>query len=303
MLRFGRLPPALFRAFGPKVEVTGKPRQVPRIRPATAPAQAGAALFSRSDESVAVAAVTAAIAGLATVALAGGDPRAAAPTRRRLQRLAPERIVGIGAPGALPAAPVLRGMARTAASGLQLPGGGQLFFPGRRVIAIYGHPGDGNLGVLGEQPVAAAVRRARRVAAPYRRLSAEPVVPAFELIATVASAEPGPDRDFSLESSVDRLGSWVDAAAAAGLLVVLDLQPGRTDFLTQAKRYESYWRNPTSAWRSTPSGDWRGASATSRTSAASPPPRSTGSQPGWPHSPGATRSPRSCSSSTSSVWT
>ena len=30
---------------------------------------------------------------------------------------------------------------------------------------------------------------------------------------------------------------WLDAAEAAGLYVVLDLQPGRTDFLTQAKEY------------------------------------------------------------------
>ena len=127
---------------------------------------------------------------------------------------------------------------------MELPGGGQLVFPGRRVVAIYGHPGDANLGVLGEQPVTAAVRRARRVAAPYRRLSRRRVVPAFELIATVASAEAGPDRDFSLESPLERLRPWVDAAATAGLLVVLDLQPGRTDFLTQARRYEALLRQP-----------------------------------------------------------
>ena len=36
----------------------------------------------------------------------------------------------------------------------------------------------------------------------------------------------------------------VQAAAAAGQYVVLDLQPGRTDFLTQARRYESLLTEP-----------------------------------------------------------
>ena len=119
-----------------------------------------------------------------------------------------------------------------------------MLFPGRRIVAIYGHPGDDNLGVLGEQPVDQSVRRARRVARPYRRVAGGTVVPAFEVIATVASAEAGPDGDYSLESSLDHLRPWVDAAAAAGLYVVLDLQPGHTDFLTQARRYEALLAQP-----------------------------------------------------------
>ncbi len=37
---------------------------------------------------------------------------------------------------------------------------------------------------------------------------------------------------------------WVDAATEAGGFVIIDLQPGRTDFLTQARRYESLLRRP-----------------------------------------------------------
>ena len=37
---------------------------------------------------------------------------------------------------------------------------------------------------------------------------------------------------------------WVEAAEAAGTYVVLDLQPGRDDFLTQAKAYEELLRRP-----------------------------------------------------------
>ena len=38
--------------------------------------------------------------------------------------------------------------------------------------------------------------------------------------------------------------AWVDAAREAGVYVVLDLQPGRTDFLTQAREYEELLLEP-----------------------------------------------------------
>jgi hypothetical protein len=126
----------------------------------------------------------------------------------------------------------------------QLPGGGSTLFPGRLLVAIYGHPGDENLGVLGEQPVDAAVQRARDVAGRYTGISSGLVIPTFEIIATVASSEPGADGDYSSESSLDHLRPWVDAAEAAGFYVVLDLQPGYTDFLTQARRYEELLVRP-----------------------------------------------------------
>jgi hypothetical protein len=126
----------------------------------------------------------------------------------------------------------------------QLPGGGRVLFPGRRLVALYGHPGAPVLGVLGEQGVDAAVRRARLVAAPYRALSRVPVVPSFELIATVAQRSAGADHNYSGESSVASLRPWVDAAGHNGMLVVLDLQPGRADLLDQAKRYRSLLSRP-----------------------------------------------------------
>jgi hypothetical protein len=120
----------------------------------------------------------------------------------------------------------------------ELPGGGHVLFPGRRLVAIYGHPGDANLGILGEQSVDAAVERARAVAAEYSGVSPELVIPTFEIITTVASSQAGADGDYSLESTLDHIRPWVEAAAAAGFYVVLDLQPGHTDFLSQAKLYE-----------------------------------------------------------------
>jgi len=131
-----------------------------------------------------------------------------------------------------------------ARSGAELPGGGQRFFPDRRFVALYGAPGTSALGVLGEQDVAATVQRAADTAASYQATSDRPVVPMLELIATVAAGDAGPDGDYSNELDPERLRPYVEAAAAAGQYVVLDLQPGRTDFLAQARRYESLLTEP-----------------------------------------------------------
>lgn len=112
------------------------------------------------------------------------------------------------------------------------------------MVALYGHPDTPGLGVLGEQDAPRAVQRATELAANYRPFVREPVVPAFELIATVADSAPGADGDYSAESSVEQLQPWVDAAGRAGMYVVLDLQPGRADFLAQAKRYASLLSRP-----------------------------------------------------------
>jgi hypothetical protein len=132
----------------------------------------------------------------------------------------------------------------TAAGGALLPGGGQVLFPGRLLVALYGHPGTSALGVLGEQGLAGSIERARAHAAPYEALVEDTVVPAFEIIATVASEAPGEDGDYSAEADVEELRPWVEAAGEAGLYVVLDLQPGRTDFLTQAQRYQGLLELP-----------------------------------------------------------
>jgi hypothetical protein len=126
----------------------------------------------------------------------------------------------------------------------ELPGGGQEIFPGRRMIAAYGSPGIPSLGILGEQPLAESIDRVKQMAADYDPLTDEPVVPAFEIITTVASSEPGADGNYSAELDPEKLREWVDAAGEAGVYVVLDLQPGTTDFLTQAKRYEDLLKEP-----------------------------------------------------------
>ena len=136
-------------------------------------------------------------------------------------------------------------------TGVELPGGGQLVFDPdaefpRRYVGLYGVPQSPALGVLGEQPVPASVERAQQVADDYRAVVDDDVtiIPSFEIIATVASSSAGDDGDYSNELPISDLRPAVDAAGDAGLYVLLDLQPGRTDFMTQAKRYRELLREP-----------------------------------------------------------
>jgi hypothetical protein len=127
--------------------------------------------------------------------------------------------------------------------GPELPGGGFVLFEDRRIVALYGSPETSALGVLGEQPVEEAVPRLREVAEPYATDGVQ-LLPAFELIATIASATAEPTGDYSRRAGIDILRPWVDRAAEEGFYVILDLQPGRTDFLTQAKEYEELLVEP-----------------------------------------------------------
>ncbi|MET9022982.1 hypothetical protein ABZV93_23665 [Actinopolymorpha sp. NPDC004070] len=181
------------------------------------------------------ATATARAGGARVVRTSTADPRADGSAITALAKDGAPRVLALGS--AFGTADQLRDRVAVAATGVQLPGGGQLLFPGRRMVALYGHPGSSALGSLGQQPLADAIARAKRVAADYQPLSKEKVVPAFEIITTVSSASAGADGNYSSEAPVSKLRPWVDAAHREGLYVVLDLQPGYTDFLTQAKQY------------------------------------------------------------------
>jgi hypothetical protein len=240
------LPASALAARLPGVRVVSSAAQLPATR-APVPLR-GVAVLVRSgpaslahpaDANLALAAVhtTAADAGATVVGVRGDDPRGDPSAIKILARLRPREVVGIGSgfgPGSRLASRIAVAM-----TGAQLPGGGDVMFPGRRLVALYGHPYAPALGVLGQQDITASIARARRMAAAYRPLSRVPVVPAFEIIATVALAFPGPDGDYSNASDVSSLRPWVLRTIAAGMYVVLDLQPGRASLLAQAKRYQS----------------------------------------------------------------
>ena len=227
----------------PGIRVVTDPAMLPATKTPTP--QGHLALLvhpGHSDAATLAAVVTARVAGAQVITVHGADPRADPAAIAELSAARPRQVLAIGA-GFGPAS-LLASRIAVAQTGVQLPGGGQILFPTHRLVALYGHPGAPALGALGQQGLQASIARARNVAAPYRALSRVPVIPAFEIIATVAQAQPGQDGDYSYESSVASVRPWVRRATAAGMYVILDLQPGRASLLAQARRYRSLLELP-----------------------------------------------------------
>lgn len=116
-------------------------------------------------------------------------------------------------------------------------------FDGRMLVAYYGTAGTGALGVLGESTPERAMARVSRAALPFER-DGKPALGVFELIVTIADAHPGKDGDYSHDIARADVRRWVEAAAEAGTHLVLDIQTGRSDFLTVARRWEWALREP-----------------------------------------------------------
>jgi hypothetical protein len=135
--------------------------------------------------------------------------------------------------------------ARTARSvrPAELPGGGRTIFPGRVLVAYYGTANTASLGVLGEASPDAITQRLRRAARPFAGPHRKVQI-VYELIASVAQASPGADGDYSSYISDAEVRRYVRAARRNDALLVLDLQPGRSDFLPQARHFRWALRKP-----------------------------------------------------------
>jgi putative cell wall-binding protein len=190
----------------------------------------------QSPDSLAATA-TAEAAGAEVIPVRGYDPRADPAAIAAISAARPRQVIAVGS--GFGSTSQLNSRLAVVMTGVQLPGGGQDIVPMHRIVALYGRPGVPSLGALGAQGLSASIARTRQLAAPYRALSKAPVVPTFEIIASVATSAPGPDEGYSNEAPAASLRPWVQAAAAAGMYVILDLQPGRDSFLAQAKVYQS----------------------------------------------------------------
>ena len=172
--------------------------------------------------------------------------------RRRLVALAAVLAVVVGvavAAGAFSgddapsAADAPAGRATAAPEPPQLPGGGRSILPERRVVGFYGAPQDDELGALGIGSPDAAARRLRRQARAYDR-PRRPVLGALELIAVIANADGGSDGMYRTRQPAGVIRRYLRAARRHDMLLLLDIQPGRSDFFAEATRLERWLREP-----------------------------------------------------------
>jgi len=124
----------------------------------------------------------------------------------------------------------------------RLPGS---LFPGCRVVAYYGNPMSNRMGILGELKPDSMLARLAKQAAAYAAVdSTRPVLPALELIATVAQAGPGKSglyRARMPDTLVERVMGW---AEAHHYLVILDIQTGRSTMAAEMVPLMKYLARP-----------------------------------------------------------
>ncbi|HEY3209913.1 MAG TPA: helix-turn-helix domain-containing protein [Actinomycetota bacterium] len=124
----------------------------------------------------------------------------------------------------------------------ELPRGGRRLFPGHLVVALYGSPLTHRLGRLGLGPPSFAAEALRDQARAYE--GTRPVLPALEVVSTVARGRPGPDGSYTNLLSEDRIEAYLAQARALRGLLIIDIQPGRRSFADDVTRYESFLEEP-----------------------------------------------------------
>jgi transcriptional regulator with XRE-family HTH domain len=124
----------------------------------------------------------------------------------------------------------------------QLPRGGRTIFPNYRIVAFYGSPETSRLGILGIGPDQAA-RRLLKQAGGYRA-GHKPVLPAFEVIATVALGHPGDDGMYRRRVGAQEIRNYLNVARKNKIYTILDIQPGRSDFMSEVRVYEEFLKEP-----------------------------------------------------------
>jgi hypothetical protein len=125
----------------------------------------------------------------------------------------------------------------------ELPRGGRAILPKNRVVAYYGAPQDRELGALGIGSPDSAARRLARQARPYRERG-RPVLPAFELISTVAASAPGPHGEYSQRQTARVISRYLRAARRHKALLILDIQPGRSPFMREVRALRRFLVEP-----------------------------------------------------------
>ena len=70
------------------------------------------------------------------------------------------------------------------------------------------------------------------------------VLPVFELITVVVMAAPGVDKKWRRRVPDAVVDEYLSAAREAKAILLLNIQPGQSDFLTEVKAYEKYLREP-----------------------------------------------------------
>ncbi|HJY45575.1 MAG TPA: hypothetical protein VJ301_13210 [Propionibacteriaceae bacterium] len=123
-----------------------------------------------------------------------------------------------------------------------LPRGGREVFPRYRLVGYAGVTGASTLGRLGTGPLNQRVAEIERRAKPYA--AGRQILPVVEVIASVVQASPGPDGKYRVRLTDAQISAYHMAARKHRAVMLLNLQPGRSEFITEAKAFEKWLKEP-----------------------------------------------------------
>lgn len=115
-------------------------------------------------------------------------------------------------------------------------------FPRYRLVGYAGVTGASTLGRLGTGPLNQRVAEIERRAKPYA--AGRQILPVVEVIASVVQASPGPDGKYRVRLTDAQISAYHMAARKHRAVMLLNLQPGRSEFITEAKAFEKWLKEP-----------------------------------------------------------
>jgi hypothetical protein len=127
-------------------------------------------------------------------------------------------------------------------SGAELPRGGRSLFPDYELVGFCGTPGGGlALGRLeGNLPVRAKMLQGYA----DKYAVGRKILPVFELIAVVVQSGAGTDGKYRRRVPDSVVDDYLKEARASRALLLLNIQPGQSDFLTEVRQFDKYLHEP-----------------------------------------------------------
>ena len=124
----------------------------------------------------------------------------------------------------------------------ELPGGGRELFPRYRLFGYSGYPGAPGQGRLGIGKLEDRMVEMAKRGAAYA--GGREVMPVMELIAVTVHARPGADGLYRSRVDDAIVKTWLAKAREHDAMLLLNIQPGRADFLDELKHFERWLAEP-----------------------------------------------------------
>jgi hypothetical protein len=116
-------------------------------------------------------------------------------------------------------------------------------FPENRMVAFYGAP-QLPATIVGRKAPSAAASKLVSQAAQYGGTARRPVIPAFDLVAVIATSSRGPDRKYRFRQDQPVISTYLEQARAIGARLMLDIQPGRANVVAEVRALEPWLVQP-----------------------------------------------------------